>query len=215
MAQRYAFGDFVLDTAAGELRRGGIAVDLRPKVYELLRYLVDHPGVLISKEELLDAVWGDVHVSDGSINRTVTELRHLLGDDPRHPRVIETVARRGYRFIAEVEVVDDERALSGFLLLLSDRTVPLRRGETILGRVPECDVQIIGPSVSRRHARMTVTSDGVRIEDLGSTNGTFIGDTRVAGDPMPVPDGAEIRLGKERLRLMNDRVVRARTEPAL
>lgn len=214
MTQRYAFSGFVLDTAAGELRRGDVAVDLRPKVYELLRYFVEHPAVLIAKEDLLDAIWGDVHVSDGSINRTVTELRHLLGDDPRRPRIIETVARRGYRFIADVGVTDGERTVSNFLLLLSDRTIPLRHGETILGRIPECDVQIIGPSVSRRHARITITEEGVTIEDLGSTNGTFIGELRLTG-PALISDGAEIRLGKERLQLMNDRIVRARTEPAL
>ncbi|HEU4521018.1 MAG TPA: FHA domain-containing protein [Thermoanaerobaculia bacterium] len=215
MATCYTFGEFLLDCSAGELRRSGAPVDVRPKVYELLRYLVEHRGRLISKEELLDAVWGEVHVSDGSVNRTITELRHILGDDSRTPKIVETVARRGYRFIAEATATGETpTTLSEYVLLLADRTVPLRLGETIVGRIPECDVQIIGPSVSRRHARIHVAGREATIEDLGSTNGTFVAEVRIS-EVTPINDGDEIRIGKERLRLMNDRVVRARTEPAI
>ena len=213
--RRFAFEEFVLDCAAGELRRGETPVDLRPKVYELLEFLVRHAGRLVSKEELLNAVWDDTNVSDGSLNRTMAELRQMLQDDPRQPRMVETVARRGYRFIAVVtETSTPPTELSEFALVFPDRVVALRRGATTLGRTPECDVQIIAPSVSRRHARILVTAEGATIEDLGSTNGTFVGDDRVS-TVTPVDDGADIRLGKERLRLINDRAVRARTEPAL
>ena len=213
--RRFAFEGFVLDCSAGELRRAETAIDLRPKVYELLEFLVRHAGQLVSKEELLDAVWDDTNVSDGTLNRTVAELRHMLQDDPREPRLVETVARRGYRFIAPVtESSTPPSELSEFALIFPDRVVPLRRGATTLGRTPECDVQIIAPSVSRRHARILVTSEGATIEDLGSTNGTFVGDDRVSS-VTSVDDGADIRLGKERLRLISDRAIRARTEPAL
>ena len=215
-SRQFAFDEFVLDCASGELRRSGTVVDLRPKLHDLLRYLVERPARLASKEEILTAVWGDVHVSDGSLNRTVAELRQVLGDDPRRPRLIETVARRGYRFIAPVveRSVSSSEVSSAYVLLLSDRTVPLRLGETILGRTPECDVQIIRPSVSRRHARITVTPAGASIEDLDSTNGTFVREQRISA-PAAIEDGDDILLGKERLRLLSDRAVRARTEPAL
>jgi DNA-binding winged helix-turn-helix (wHTH) protein len=210
---RFAFDKFVLDCGAGELRRHGVVVDLRPKVYDLLRYLLEHAGRLVPKEELLDAIWGDVHVSDGSLNRTMAELRDILADDAREPRLIETAARRGYRFIASVRDVRDG-VDSSFVLVFADRVVPLRAGETIIGRIPECDVQVIGPSVSRRHARIVAGPDGVSIEDLGSTNGTFVSGQRVTA-PTPVTDGTEIKVGKEGFRLVSDRAIRARTEPAI
>ncbi|MGF7473886.1 winged helix-turn-helix domain-containing protein, partial [Salmonella enterica subsp. enterica serovar Minnesota] len=68
---RYLFDAFALDVAGGELRRGDARVELRPKVYALLLYLLDNRDRLVSKEEILDALWRDVHVSDGVLNRTV------------------------------------------------------------------------------------------------------------------------------------------------
>src|SRR5687768_851412 len=214
---RFAFDSFVLDSAAGELTRDSVAVELRPKVYELLMVLIQNRGRLVLKEELLDAVWGDVHVSEGSLNRTIAELRHALGEDSHNQRLIETVPRRGYKFVGNVTELGGSSAagrLSEFVLIFSDRVMPLRTGENIIGRTPECDVQIVGSSVSRRHARILVTPTGVSLEDLGSMNGTFVGDQRISAS-QKLEDGDEIRIGKERVRLMADRSVRARTEPAL
>ena len=73
---------------------------LRPKAWELLRYLVERPGALVTKEELHVAVWGDTVVSDDTLTRTLAELRLALRDDARTPRIIETVHRRGFRFVA-------------------------------------------------------------------------------------------------------------------
>lgn len=215
-ADRFAFESFVLDRRAGDLRRNDSTIELRPKVYVLLVYLVEHRGRLVPKDELIHAVWGDVNVTDGSLNRTIAELRDALGDDPRTPRLIETVPRRGYKFIGEVQEVGSVQVgrLSHFMLLFSDRVFSLRAGENIIGRVPECDVQIIGPSVSRRHACILVTGENATIEDLGSLNGTFVGDQRISVQT-PLQDGDEIRIGTERVRLMSDRTVRARTEPAI
>ena len=92
--------------------------------------------------------------------------------------------------------------------------MPLRTGENIIGRTPECDVQIVGPSVSRRHVRIVITPNGASLEDLGSMNGTFVGDQRISA-ARKLEDGDEIRIGKERVRLLADKSVRARTEPAL
>lgn len=214
-SQRYSFDDLVLDCPAGELRRGDSEIELRPKVYELLVYLVENRGRLVSKEELFEAIWGEVHVTDGSLNRTITDLRHALADDPRKPRLIETVARRGYRFIGSVsELAPSTSRLSQFALVTDTRVFTLRIGENTIGRTPECDVQIIGPSVSRRHARIVVSSGIATLEDLGSMNGTFIGERRVT-EASTLSEGDEVRIGKERLRLIADRTVRARTEPAI
>ena len=212
---RYSFEDMVLDCSAGELRRGDAPIEVRPKVYELLVYLVDNRGRLVPKEELFEAIWREVHVTDGSLNRTITDLRHALDDDPRKPRLIETVARRGYRFIGNVcELEPSAARLSPFALVTASRVFTLRIGENTIGRTPECDVQIIGSSVSRRHARILVAAGTATLEDLGSLNGTFIGDNRVT-EAATLSEGDEVRIGKERLRLIADRTVRARTEPAI
>ena len=92
------FGPFTLDLAAAQLRRDGAAVALRPKAYELLVALARRPQELVTKEELLDSVWGRRFITEGVIKSSVSELRQALGDDPKAPRWIETVSRRGYRF---------------------------------------------------------------------------------------------------------------------
>ncbi|HEX6176985.1 MAG TPA: FHA domain-containing protein [Thermoanaerobaculia bacterium] len=212
---RYIFDEFTLDVVAGELRRGESRVELRPKVYALLIYLIENRERLVSKEEILDVIWRDVHVSDGVLNRTIAELRQVLGDEPRESRFIDTVPRRGYRFVAPV-TASTVRPMpaADLMLILPDRVVPLTPGEHIIGRTPECSVQIVAPSVSRRHARLVVVADIATIEDLGSTNGTFVADKRIDG-VVELRDGDEIRIGKERLRLVAERTLRARTEPAI
>ena len=95
-----AFGPFVVDIDAEQLLRDGSPVPLRPKTWAVLRHLVERPGQLVTKEELLERLWPDVTVSDSLPGVSVAELRTVLGDDPREPRFIATVHRRGYRFVA-------------------------------------------------------------------------------------------------------------------
>ncbi len=94
------FPPFVVDFRAGQLRCGGRAVALRPKTWEVLCFLARRPGELIAKEELLAALWPGTTVSEGTLGKSVAELRRVLGDDARRPRFIETVQRRGLRFVA-------------------------------------------------------------------------------------------------------------------
>ena len=94
------FPPFQLDLRAGALRRATMPVPLRPKTFGVLQYLVQRPGELVSKEALLDAVWGDVAVTEDVVRLSIRELRLALGDERATPRFIETVMRRGYRFIA-------------------------------------------------------------------------------------------------------------------
>jgi DNA-binding winged helix-turn-helix (wHTH) protein len=96
------FSPFRLDPANAQLWQDDKAISLRRKTYEVLRYLVDHPGQLVTKAALLDAVWAEVAVSDTMPAICVGELRKAMGDDPQTPRFIETVHGRGYRFIAKV-----------------------------------------------------------------------------------------------------------------
>jgi len=97
------FGHFHLDETNAQLRRAGQAVDLQPKAMAVLCELARRPGQLVTKGQLLDAVWGHAHVSESVLKTIVSHLRAALDDDARAPRCIETVSRRGYRFVAAVE----------------------------------------------------------------------------------------------------------------
>ena len=88
-----------LDLHNQRLEHQGRIVNLRPKSWELLKYMVARPAQLLGKDELVQAVWGDTVVTDASLNQVVRELRKALGDDARSPRYIETVHRRGFRFL--------------------------------------------------------------------------------------------------------------------
>jgi Tol biopolymer transport system component/DNA-binding winged helix-turn-helix (wHTH) protein len=87
--------------------RAGESLPLEPKAFRVLIYMLRNPGKLISKEELLDAVWKDTAVSENSLTRVVAVLRRALGDEIREPRFIATVATVGYRFVCPVEVIGD------------------------------------------------------------------------------------------------------------
>src|SRR6266567_4081340 len=96
----YQFGDFTLDLARGCVFRAGVEIKLRPKVFDTLKYLVEHPGRLIGKQELMQAVWPDAFVTDDSLVQCTIELRRALGDGGQ--QLLKTVPRRGYLFTAEV-----------------------------------------------------------------------------------------------------------------
>src|SRR5277367_6633373 len=98
------FPPFRLDSDNARLWRGTKEIRVRRKTFYVLCYLTEHPGQLVTKTALLDAVWPDVSVSDSLPAISVRELRKALGDAAQTPRFIETVQRRGYRFIAEVKL---------------------------------------------------------------------------------------------------------------
>lgn len=98
----YRFGPFTVDTGSYRLAREGSVIPVSPKIIDLLLYLVARPSVLVSKDDLFKALWPDVAVTDNALTQVVSELRQALGDDPGAPQYVQTVARRGYRFIAEV-----------------------------------------------------------------------------------------------------------------
>ncbi|MFN2445584.1 MAG: winged helix-turn-helix domain-containing protein, partial [Vicinamibacterales bacterium] len=103
------FGDFVLDVAAYELRRNGRRVRLERQPMDLLILLVGQRGQLVSRSQIVDALWGkDVFVDvENGVNTAIRKLRQALRDAPDAPRFIETVSGKGYRFIAAVEILPD------------------------------------------------------------------------------------------------------------
>ena len=98
--QSLTFGRYSIDLRNGLLRRGNHVLPLTGKAFAALRYLSEHAGQVVSKAELFAALWPNTVVSDGALTFCIVELRKVLGDNAKTPRFIETVHRRGYRFIA-------------------------------------------------------------------------------------------------------------------
>jgi TolB-like protein/DNA-binding winged helix-turn-helix (wHTH) protein/Flp pilus assembly protein TadD len=105
---RLRFGVFELDLRAGELRKHGLRVRLQEQPLQLLAMLLEHPGEVVTREELQKKLWpADTFVDfDHGLNKAISKIREALGDSAESPRFVETVARRGYRFLAEVKVAD-------------------------------------------------------------------------------------------------------------
>jgi DNA-binding winged helix-turn-helix (wHTH) protein/Tfp pilus assembly protein PilF len=101
----YRFGPFEFDQAGCRLYRDSSPIDLPPRLLDLLALLVARPGDLMAKDDLIAQVWPGVFVTDNSLTRAVSELRRSLGDVAEEPQYIQTVARRGYRFVAPVRTV--------------------------------------------------------------------------------------------------------------
>ncbi|HWE84801.1 MAG TPA: winged helix-turn-helix domain-containing protein [Terracidiphilus sp.] len=105
---RYRFGTFEADAATGELRRQGLRVRLAAQPFQMLLLLLERPGELLTREEICRALWPEGTFVDyeHGVNSAVNRIREALGDAAGNPRFIETLARRGYRFIAPVERMD-------------------------------------------------------------------------------------------------------------
>src|ERR1700691_4675830 len=103
----FRFDDVEVREREFTLIKAGKVLTVEPKAFRTLLFLLHNPQRLISKEELLNTIWGDAAVTEGSLTRCVWLLRNLLGDDIRQPRYIATVATVGYRFVCKVEVSQD------------------------------------------------------------------------------------------------------------
>ncbi|HEX8881866.1 MAG TPA: tetratricopeptide repeat protein [Candidatus Acidoferrum sp.] len=111
---RRRFGVFEVDLRAGELRKRGLQVRLQEQPFQVLVLLLEHPGEVVTREELQKKLWpADTFVDfDHGLNKAINKIRDALGDSAESPRFVETVARRGYRFLAEVRAVDGSTARS-------------------------------------------------------------------------------------------------------
>src|SRR5436190_18001852 len=102
-----AFGDHRLDIKRRELRRGGELIDLEPKVFDLLSFLVQHRNRVVSKDDLLQGVWGGRIVSESALTTRINAVRRALGDDGTAQRLVRTFTRKGIRFVGEVTEMSD------------------------------------------------------------------------------------------------------------
>jgi DNA-binding winged helix-turn-helix (wHTH) protein len=199
---KLSFGDCNLDLSARQLWREGKVVPLEPKMYELLDILIKRRPAVVTNNELDELLWPQVYVARTSLTRLVSELRTVLGDTPRDSRIIRTAYKTGYAFCADVR--SSVPPVSGPALMSlqwKDRSIPLSDGEHIAGRGAECSVIIDASTVSRRHALISVTLGAATIEDLSSTNGTFVNERRIS-ERTPVASGSRISLGSEVLMML-------------
>src|SRR5258708_16575430 len=102
----YRFGQFVLDPGRRTLSRADSPVSLTPKAFDVLLFLAQNPNRLVTKEELLQAVWGDTFVEEGNLTQYISHLRKALGDNSEDARLIVTIARKGYQFTGDVAVAE-------------------------------------------------------------------------------------------------------------
>jgi len=156
VAGTFAFADVVIDRGAHRLVRGGREIAVEPKAFAVLLEFLSHPGQLLSRDRLLDAVWGHSYVTPATLNRIVAQLRRALADDSGNPRCIQTVHGLGYRFIAPIESVPTEAPS------------PLRFAPPARARVPERTDPLIGRDrdvealkrMLRDHRLVTITGSG-------------------------------------------------------
>jgi len=197
-----SFGGFVLDVPQRLLRRGSQVVHLPPKAFDVLTLLVAERPRAVPKDEILATVWRDVFVTESTLSTAVRDIRRALDDDADEPQFIRTAYAFGYAFMADVDASESrDRAVTSpppaWRLVLEGASFDLVDGANVVGRDAAGATGVIvidAPTISRRHACLRVTPEGVTCEDLGSKNGTWHGTTPVT-TPVLVADGDEIRLG--------------------
>jgi cholera toxin transcriptional activator len=140
-ARRYRFGVFEVDSTTGELRRKGVRVKLHSQPFQVLFLLLERPGEMLTREEICRELWPDGTFVDyeHGVNSAVNRLREALGDKASNPRFVETLARRGYRFLAPVEQIGLEQEGStvdaAAQILEEPPAVPAETKTGFLGRV--------------------------------------------------------------------------------
>src|SRR5580658_8690703 len=108
--RRLRFSVFEVDLGAGELRKHGMKIRIQEQPFQLLVALIEHAGEVVTREDLQKKLWtADTFVDfDHGLNKAINKIREALGDSAESPRFVETVARRGYRFLADVKVPEDD-----------------------------------------------------------------------------------------------------------
>ena len=197
------FGTFVFDPDTRELLRGGVAVPLSPKAFELLSLLVANRPKAMAKGDLLEHLWPNTFVVEKNLANLVGEIRDALGEDSSSPRFIRTIHRFGYAFRDNAGHADTDRPAGhtdegSFLVKWVNGRARLGEGEHVLGRDPDVEVFLNHPGVSRRHALIRISGYTVTIEDVGSKNGTFVGE-QLLKESRLLTDGDIIRVGSVEL----------------
>ena len=202
---RVRFGTFVLDSETRELLRGDVPVPSLPKRSSCCACSSPTGRRRWPRATCRSVCGPTTFVVEKNLANLIGEIRDALGDDPSSPRFIRTVHRFGYAFRETISRTESGTGASragevSFLLKWVNGRVSLDEGGHTLGRDPDVEILLDSPGVSRRHALLTISAGSATIEDLGSKNGTFVGDQRVDGS-RSLCDGDTITVGSVKLTL--------------
>lgn len=174
-----SFPPFLLDLRGGRLLEGERVIHLRPRTWEVLRHLVGERGRLVTKDELMEAVWSDAVVSEGTLTNSIRELRQALGDDARAPRYIETVHRRGFRFLGGVADQPEAVAAPPVLRRETARPSPL-----LIGRDAEMETLVeLARATSAGRAGVVLVRGEAGIGKTSLVEGFLAAVSRDGADP--------------------------------
>jgi hypothetical protein len=165
---------------------------------ETLLALAGNPGEVVSKRELVDAVWQSGFVADNTVVHCINELREALGDTPLAPRYLQTIPRKGYRLFGRATPVETASTtqridLARYQLEAKTWSAYVLDGTNLIGRDGEAPIIVPSARVSRHHASITVSDHCAVIEDLGSKNGTFVAGRRI-DQPTGLDNGVPVRI---------------------
>jgi DNA-binding winged helix-turn-helix (wHTH) protein len=198
---RIRFGEFCLESDTRQLTERGEPVQISPKAFQLLQFLLERRPKALSVRELYKHVWPDTFVEKANLRNLIAEVRSVIHDPARSPRLIRTVFGFGYSFSGDAREESWPPNVPGRYQLIHGATEHrLCEGENVIGREAPASVIIASSAISRRHAMVIVEGEQLFLEDLGSKNGTFLNGNRVT-TRVAVQDGAEIRLGLVKLTL--------------
>jgi DNA-binding winged helix-turn-helix (wHTH) protein len=191
----------VVDVGRRLVTREGIEIHLSPKAFDLLVLLVRNRPNAVTHEDLHQALWPAVHISETSLSVLVTQLRKALGDTSEKSRLIRTLNRVGYAFTGDAIIATPvpRTEIPLCRLIWRGEAIEVPQGDSLIGRDRDCAVRIDADSVSRHHAKLTVRHGEASIEDLGSKNGTWISGEAIRGI-VGLTDGISVRLGSENVR---------------
>jgi DNA-binding winged helix-turn-helix (wHTH) protein len=201
LLMRIRFGDCAFDGETRELERAGKVAHLSPKAFALLELLLASRPNAISKTELQEKIWPHVFVSEENLAALASEVRRAIGDSSRRPRFLRTVYGFGYAFSGEAEPETRPSAppRRSHALAGAFGEIELHPGENIVGRDADAAVRLDDPTVSRRHAKITVEGETATIEDLDSKNGTFVEGRRIRSN-VRLKSGARLTFGSVQAR---------------
>jgi DNA-binding winged helix-turn-helix (wHTH) protein len=188
------FGAFALDSDRRQLSRDDVEIHLTPKAFDLLALLVGEAPRVVRKNELHERLWPGTFVSDAALVVLVKELRRALEDRDPRAAIIRTAHGVGYACAAPIDREPVRSTPVSRWIVAGGRRIALTAGTNLIGRDPTATVLLDVSGVSRRHAQVVVDEREAVLEDLGSKNGTRVGETLLKGKVV-LHDGDRILAG--------------------
>ena len=169
----YRFGVFEANSQTGEFLRKGVRVKLQEQPFRLLQLLLENAGEIVSRESVRQRLWpGNTFVEfDASLGVAVGKLREALGDDADNPRFIETIPRRGYRFIAPVQQANQSPELAAASPAASSSRLQSRSGAITIGITFAVLLGVFGVYLQSRHQALLAQRDGIVVGDFSNSTG--------------------------------------------